>query len=151
MKVILLKAVRDLGKQGEIVEANEGYARNFLIARGMAAPATEGAKAYSENLKRMEQKRLEKEQEELKALTARIAASSCTITRKSGDDGKLFGSVSGADIADALQAQGLEVDKKSVHLPEHIKTTGVFTVKVRPAHGHEASVKVWIVSAGGKQ
>jgi len=151
MKVILLKAVKDLGKQGEIVEANEGYARNFLIARGLAAPATAGAKQYSEKLHRIEQNRLEKEQEELKALTARIAASSCTLTRKAHEDGKLFGSVSNADVADALRAQGLEVDKKAVHLGDHIKTTGVFTVKVRPGPGHEASVKVWIVAEAEKK
>jgi large subunit ribosomal protein L9 len=150
MKVLLLKTVKDLGKQGEIVEANEGYARNFLIARGLAAPATEGAKEYSAKLKRLEEKRLAKEQEELKALTARIAASSCTITRKAADDGKLFGSVTNADIADALRSQGLEVDKKAIHLSDHIKTTGVFTVSVRPGAGHEASVKVWIVKEGGK-
>jgi len=150
MKVLLLKAVKGLGKQGEIVEANEGYARNFLIARGLGAPATEGAKVYSANLKRMEQKRLEKVEEELKALTSRIAASSCTISRKAGEDGKLFGSVSNSDIADALAAQGLEVDKKAVHLSDHIKTTGVFTVTVRPGPGHEAAVKVWIVRDGGK-
>jgi len=150
MKVLLLKTVKDLGKQGEIVEANEGYARNFLFVRGLGAPATEGAKEYSAKLKKIEQKRLAKEQEELKALTARIAASTCTITRKSADDGKLFGSVSGADIADALRAQGLEVDKKAIHLSDHIKTTGVFTVSVRPGVGHEAAVKVWIVKDGGK-
>lgn len=150
MKVLLLKTVKDLGKQGEIVDANEGYARNFLFARGLGAPATEGAKAYSEKLKRIESKRLEKEQEELKELTSRIAASSCTLTRKAADDGKLFGSVTSADIADALQAQGLSVDKKSVFLNDHIKTTGVFTVKVRPGHGHEAELKVWIVREGGK-
>jgi len=150
MKVILLKTVKDLGKQGEIIEANEGYARNFLIARGLGAPATEGAKAYSANLKRQELKRLEKEQEELKALTSRIAASSCTISRKAAPDGKLFGSVTSADISDALRAQGLEVDKKGILLSEHIKTTGVFTVKVSPGQGHQADVKVWIVPIEGK-
>ena len=150
MKVLLLKSVKDLGAQGEIVEVNEGYARNFLFARSLGSPATDGSKAWSERLKKAELRRQEKGEEALKALTSRIASSSCTISRKAGDDGKLFGSVSASDIADALRSQGLEVDRKAVHLSEHIKATGVYTVKVRPGHGHEAPVKVWIVRDEGK-
>lgn len=150
VKVLLLKGVEHLGHRGQIVEVNDGYARNFLFPRKLAAVATPGTTAWAERLKAVEAKRQAEERKELEALGAKLATVSVTLTRKAHDDEKLFGSVTSADIADALASQGLAVDRKKIHLPDHLKSLGVFTVPVRLATGLEAPIKVWIVREAEK-
>jgi len=150
MKVLLLRNVRDVGTGGEIVDVSEGYARNFLLARGLARLATEGTREFAERLKKQEEQRHAKEDQALKELAERLSTASCTIARRAAEDGKLFGSVGPSDVAEALAKQGFEIDRKAVQLPEHIKTSGVYSVKVRLGGTHEAVVRVWVVREEGK-
>ncbi len=148
---MLLRRVGGIGSEGEIVEVSDGHARNFLIPRGLAAPATEGTERFAGRMKHVIEARRQKEDAELAALAEKLGKAECTLARKAGEDGKLFGSVTAADVAEALRAQGFEVDRKSVQLPEHIKTTGVFSVRVVTGGSHEASVRVSVVKEhGGK-
>ena len=141
MKILLLKKVEKLGTPGLLVEVSDGYARNFLLPRGLAVTATKGAVKLAEQLKSTEEHRRQAEEQELKEAAKRLSGVSCTISRLAAEDEKLFGSVSAGDIADALCAQGFSVDKKEVALDEPIKTLGVFTVTVRLGQSHEAQVK----------
>ncbi|HTH41503.1 MAG TPA: 50S ribosomal protein L9 [Rhodocyclaceae bacterium] len=131
MQIILLEKVVNLGGLGDIVKVKDGYARNFLIPQGKAKRATE------ENKKVFEERRaeLEKAQAEklaaAQALAGKIEGQTVTITRKAGVDGRLFGSVGNADIAEALQAQGFDVEKSAVRLPNGpFKIVGDTTVEV---------------------
>lgn len=145
MKVLLLQRVENLGFRGDLKNVSDGYARNFLIPRKLATPATEGVEAYAQRLREDEEKRRVIENAQLAETKDKLAAVSCTISRKAGDDEKLFGSVTSADVADALNRQGFSIEKRKVVLDEPIKALGVFTVKVRLSPEHEADVKVWVV------
>jgi large subunit ribosomal protein L9 len=145
MKVLLLQRVENLGHRGDMMNVSDGYARNFLIPRKLATPATEGVEAYATRLRQDEDKRRELENAQLAETREKLAAVSCTISRKAGDDEKLFGSVTPADVADALNRQGFSIEKRKVTLDDPIKALGVFTVKIKLSPDHEADVKVWVV------
>lgn len=146
MRILLLKSVEHLGPRGDVREVADGYARNYLIPRKLATPATAGLEAHAQRLQRTESKHRQQEHVELKRQVETLGQISCTLVRKAGDDQKLFGSVTSADVADALKTQGLAVDKRQINLQEPIKSLGVFTVLVRLSAEHKANVKVWIVS-----
>jgi len=150
MKVLLLKRVENLGHRGDMTEVSDGYARNFLIPRKLATPATEGVEAYAARLRQDEDERRQLEEAQLKTAAEKLAEVSCTISRKAGTDEKLFGSVASADVADALNKQGFSIDKRKIVLEEPIKTLGVFTVPVKLSPDHEASVKIWVVREAEK-
>ena len=132
MEIILLQKVANLGDLGDQVSVRNGYGRNFLIPGGKAVPATE------ENVKKFEERRAELEKvaaetlAEAQGRAEKIAAlGSITLTCKAGDEGKLFGSVTNIDVADALKAAGVEVEKREVAMPEGpIRQIGEFTVQV---------------------
>ena len=151
MRVLLLKEVETLGVRGELVQVSEGYARNFLLPRKLAIPATAGVEAQAGRMMAADAKRREAKLAELKALADKLSGVSCTVSRRVGADDKLFGSVSAADVATALAAQGLTVDRRQIQLEEHIKTLGVFTVPVKLAPEVVAQVKVWVVKEGEKK
>jgi large subunit ribosomal protein L9 len=151
MRVLLLKEVESLGVRGELVQVADGFARNYLLPRKLAVPATAGVEAQASRMKAAEDKKREAKLAELKALADKLSGVSCTLARKAGPDEKLFGSVAAADIAAALAAQGLPVDRRQVQLAEHLKTLGVFTVPVKLAPEITAQVKVWIVREGEKK
>ena len=131
MKVILQKPVEKLGDPGDVVEVAAGYARNYLVPRGLAVRAEKGALKHAENLKRAHVSRQSKEKIEFEALAATLIASKVTIAARAGEEGKLFGSVTAADIAEAIAAQtGIEVDRKDVHLDEPIRSLGTHDVRV---------------------
>jgi len=149
MKIILQENLEKLGTRGEIVEVAEGYARNYLLPRKIALPATAG------NLKQLERirGRLAKI-EAAEHATATQAASSVTGTtltfeRKAGQTDQLFGSVTAADIAEALAAQGIEVDKRKVALAEPIKVLGEYEVAIKFHHNVAAKIKVVVAREGG--
>jgi len=150
MKVLLLKNVENLGSRGNVVTVSSGYARNFLLPRKMAAPATEGVMAYAERLKQSEVRRIEVEEKAHAELAGKLGQITVKLVRRAGPDDKLFGSVAPADVADALKEQGYEVDKKSVVMEEHIKTVGVFSVPIKISAKHQGSVKVSVVREGEK-
>ena len=145
MDVILRAAIDKLGEPGEIVKVSAGYGRNFLLPRGLAYEATPG------NRKRIEQERarLESAEAARKAtateLAARIEQVQLTFSARVGEEGKLFGSVTTADIAHQLEAQGFHIEKRMIELHEPIKALGVYKVPVRLHAGVHPEIKVWVI------
>lgn len=146
MKVILLDSVENLGALGDLVSVRPGYGRNYLIPSGKAAPATE------ENRRLFEERRAELERAAAEVLAAararaeRLEGVAVTIAVKTGDEGKLFGSVGNADIADAITNAGVEVKKQEVRMPEaHIRHTGTYEVELHLHAEINVQVSVEIV------
>jgi len=132
MKVILQKEVDKLGVPGDLVDVADGYARNYLIPRKLAAPATKGGVKHSERLRRAHQDRVQKAVGEAQSVADRLTGSNVRITARAGEDGRLFGSITVATVADALSAAaGTPIDRHDVNLPEPIRSTGVHEVVVR--------------------
>ena len=145
MKVILMEDVANLGSIGDTVDVKDGYARNFLIPRKLAIAATaRNLKAQAHKLAAIDRKK-EKAAEEARSLADRLAATSLTFTRKAGETGRLFGSVTNMDITDALADQGITVDRKDVILDDHIKELGEFDVSVKLHQDVPASVKITVI------
>ena len=142
MQVILLQDVKGQGKKGELVDVNEGYARNFLIKKGYAEVAT------ANKINDLKQKKASADfhkQEELKAmraLAAELKGKTFKVTIKVGQGGKVFGSVTGANISEALAAAGYEVDKKKVVLEGPIKSVGLYSVELKLAEGVSTAIKI---------
>jgi large subunit ribosomal protein L9 len=131
MKVILQKTVDRLGDPGDVADVADGYARNYLIPRGLAVKAEKGTVRHAESLKRAHETRTKAQKGEFETLAARIIQVPVVVTARAGEEGKLFGSVTGADIAEALSAQaGVQVDRRDVHLDEPIRSVGTHEVKV---------------------
>ncbi len=145
MKVILKEDVEGLGKAGDIVNVKDGYARNFLIPRGLAIRATDKSVKSLEKQKKMILDRINKERKRLQQFAEKLSELTVTIKKKAGEEGKLFGSVTSRDIAEALEAMGYEVDRKKIILEEPIKSIGNYTVKIRLASEIEAEVAVEVV------
>ena len=146
MKVILLKDVKGTGKAREIVEVSDGYARNCLIKKGLAEEAT-AVKVNSLNIKKNSEDF--HKQEEIKALraeSARLRGKTVTLSIKCGENGKMFGSITAKEIADAINAQGFNVDKKKVLLSAPIKNLGSFTVEVKFLPDEIAKITVQVVA-----
>jgi large subunit ribosomal protein L9 len=146
MKVILKQNVESLGKTGDIVKVADGHARNFLIPRGLAMEANVKSIRAVEHDKALILKRAAKEKEKAEALRERLSGVSVTISRRSGEQDKLFGSVGAKDIEQALKDQGVEIDRKDIVLDEPIKSVGEFAVKVKLSQGVSAEVKVSVVA-----
>jgi large subunit ribosomal protein L9 len=144
LKVILTADVEKLGKSGEMKEVAEGYARNFLLPRKMAVPATGGAyRAWQHDIASREDKR-KREREEAEIAAQRIGSTTLTMGVKVGEGGKLFGSITAKDIADALERRGISIDKNKVDLEEPLKMLGTYKVaiKVYPGLTPEVTVDV---------
>jgi large subunit ribosomal protein L9 len=150
MQVILREHVDNLGRRGEIVKVADGYARNYLLPRKLALLATEGNK---KQIERERGKYVVKEAEEQKvaeAMAERLGALEISIAKKVGDTEALYGSVTTADIAEALAAKGFEIDRRKLHLSEPIKRLGEFDVPVRLHPDVTAHVKVRVVAEGAR-
>ena len=131
MKVILQKPVDKLGAPGDVVDVADGYARNFLIPRGLAIRAEKGAVRHAESLKRAHEARTKVQKGEYEALAARLIQTPVVVVARAGEEGRLFGSVTAADVAEALTAQaGAAVDRRDVHLAEPIRSLGTHEVTV---------------------
>lgn len=141
---LLMANVADLGAEGDVVKVSEGYARNYLLPKKLAAPVTPATRKRLEKIQKVREISRKAELEAARALAEKLAKVSCTITMKAKDE-KLYGSVSVNDIAAALKAGGVEVDKSIILLAEPIKELGVFEVKVKLHADVEASIKVWVV------
>ncbi len=145
LELILMTDIEGLGLEGQIVKVSPGYARNYLLPRHLAVAVSQAA------LKRLEKHRLEREARQQKdrasaqALAQTIEQLSCTIPVKVGENDHLFGAVHSHTIAEALKAQGLDLDRRRILLPEPIRELGIFTVKIRLHPEVEASLKVWVV------
>ncbi len=145
MEIILKKDVPKLGHAGEIVRVRPGYGRNFLIPRGLALLATRGNIAEHEHHRRAIQREQEKVRAQYQLVAQKLGGISVSIARKVGKDGKLFGSVGARDIADALTAQNVELDRRLIELPEPIRQVGVFEVSVRFAADISVLLRVTVV------
>ncbi len=133
VKVILKQDVKSLGAKGSIVEVSDGYARNFLLPKGLAVEATESNLNEIRIKRQAEEKRKEKETAYWREIGKKLNSATVVIKARSGEGSKLFGSVTNKDIADRLKADlGLDIDKKVILLPEPIKSLGAYTVEVRP-------------------
>ncbi len=145
MKVILYRDVENLGKVGDIVEVKRGFAQNFLIPKRFAL------EALPKNLKRFElerkkkEKLLEEEKREAEELSLKLRTVSLTISVEAKDDESLYGSIGASEIAKALEAEGINIDKKSVILEEHIKNLGIYEIPIRLHPQVETKIKVWVV------
>ena len=145
MKVILLQTIDRLGKAGDVITVKEGYARNFLIPKKAAKEATTGNMKLLDSIKKRQAEEDMKKLTEAKALAEKLAALSLTIPAQSGEEEKLFGSVSTEDIAVALSAEGVKIDKRDIILSEPIKKLGVYEVIVKLHPEVKANLKVWII------
>lgn len=148
MKAILIKDVDKLGKEGDLVNVKPGYFNNYLEKNGLAIKATPDVVKQWKNKKKEEEKREREEKEEAIALKEKMEALEVNVSVKSGEGGRLFGSITSQDIADALKDQhGIEMDKKKIELDENIKNIGTFPVDVRVYPDMLASLKVNVKEA----
>lgn len=145
MKIVLVSDVKDLGAQGDIVEVKAGYARNYLIPRKIALPATESNLHVATERRKQMVITDEKEKRAAQELATRLAKVSITVSVQAGEDEKLFGSVTSREIGKLLEEQGFTVDRKKILLEDPIKSLGVFNVPIRLHNEVEAMVKVWVV------
>jgi large subunit ribosomal protein L9 len=144
-EVILLADVEGLGVEGEIVRVAEGYARNYLVPRSKAAAVTPATKRLVEKKKQERIAREAADREAAQAQAGELAKASVTLTVKTGENGKLFGSVTAADVLAELEKQGIRLDKKQLELAAPIRELGVFDVRVTLQKDVEATLKVWVV------
>ena len=131
MKVILQKTVERLGDPGDVADVADGYARNYLIPRGLAIRAEKGAVRHAQSLKRAHETRTSARKGEFDALAARLIQEPIVVQARAGEEGKLFGSVTAADVAEAVSVQvGIPLDRKDVHLDEPIRSVGTHEVRI---------------------
>jgi len=145
-EVILLQDVERLGAKGQVVDVSKGYLRNYLVPRRLAEPATKGlldeVRQRQQSAERAAQEAVARAEENAATLNRTVL----TIQQQAGDDGRLFGSVTTQDIADAIRdARGLNVDRRKVHLDEPIRSVGTYMVVVEVADGVTATVKTMVV------
>jgi large subunit ribosomal protein L9 len=150
MKIILQKPVEKLGNPGDITEVADGYARNYLIPRGIAVRAEKGAMRHAESLQRAHRNRLTKRKGEYEALASKlISGGPLVIPARAGEEGKLFGSVTAADIVAVIKGRiDFEVDRHDVRLDDPIRSVGTHEVKVKLFHEVEPILTVEVVAEG---
>jgi len=145
MRVILRENVDNLGNAGDVVTVKPGYARNFLLPRGLALGATDSAVKRIEHERRVIAAQNARSLKDLEGAAAKLSATSVTIARATGEGDRLYGSVTSRDIAEAIVKQGVAIDAKKIDLVDHIKQLGMTEVNVKLGRGVNAKVKVWVV------
>jgi large subunit ribosomal protein L9 len=145
LQVILRKRVEQLGSAGDVVKVAAGYARNYLVPRGLAYPASEASASRVAQERKAQETRLERAAEEARRAAARLEGASLTFVERAGEEDQLYGSVSAERIAEKLQELGHPVERRHVQLEEPIKALGVYNVEVRLHPEAVATVKVWVV------
>jgi large subunit ribosomal protein L9 len=151
MEVILKEDVANLGHRGDVVKVADGYGRNFLLPRKLALQATLANKAVIEQMKAAAARRSATEKAQAEALVTKLEPVVLTFTRKSGESGQLFGSVTPADIASELESKGFEVDRRKIQLNEPIKSLGNFNVAVKLHREVTAHLKVQVVADAAQE
>lgn len=146
MEVVLLQDVKGQGKKGEIVKVNDGYARNFLIKKGLAVEATNSVKNEYNQKKQSEDRKRAIEKAEAEALAKELKGKTFTIKAKVGDNGKMFGSIVAKEIADKLVESGYDVDKKCVNLKDPIKSLGSFDIELKLYQGVTTAIILEVIS-----
>jgi len=145
MKIILLKDWKKLGKEGDIVEVKDGYARNCLIPQRLALVVTEGSSKRLEEIKRVRAKIEDKKKQDFSKIKEKIEKVSLTISAEAKDDEELYGTINQAQILKLLQSEGIDLEKDSLVLDAPIKKLGVYNLKVNVYSGLEATLRVWVV------
>ena len=145
MKVILREDVENLGKIGDVIEVAGGYGRNYLLPRGLAVKASTKNLKEQEHQKKLIRARMDRQRKDAQELAGRLDSVSCTIARKTGEEEKLYGSVTSRDIEEALKEEGVSIDRKRILLDEPIKKLGVYTVPVKLHADVTGNIKVWVV------
>jgi large subunit ribosomal protein L9 len=148
MEVILREHVDNLGRRGEIVKVADGYARNYLLPRKLALPATEGNKQHVARERRIVEAREAEEKSRAEAIAARLASVPLVIARRVGETDQLYGSVTSVDISELLRAKGFEVDRRKLILPEPLKTLGEHEVPLKLHREVTVALKVQVVKEG---
>jgi len=148
MELILRDDVDKVGRRGDIVKVKDGYARNFLLPRGLGMPVTAANKAMIAKERKAHEARLAKEKVEFEALATRIGGLRFVAPRKVGENEVLYGSVTGGDIADFLKAKGIEIDKRKVLVDAPIKHLGEHEVKIKLHPEVQASLKLLVTKEG---
>ena len=148
MELILRDDVEKLGRRGEIVKVKDGFARNFLLPRGLGMPVTAANKAMIEKERKAHQARLAKEKSEFEQLAARVATLRFIAPRKVGENDVLYGSVTSGDVAEFLNAKGIEIDKRKIQLDEPIKHLGEHELKIKLHPEVTATLKLLVTKEG---
>lgn len=151
MEVILRQHVDNLGRRGEIVKVADGYARNYLLPKKLALPATAGNKQHVERERKIFEAREAEERGQAEALAARLTALTISIARRVGDTEQLYGSVTASDIAEFLKEKGFEVDRRKLILPEPIKALGEHAVPLKLHREVTVPLKVHVVREGATE
>jgi len=146
MEVILKEDVANLGHRGDVVKVADGYGRNFLLPRKMAMQATEANMSVIEQMKSAAARRSATEKTQAEELVAKLQPVVLSFTRKTGENGQLFGSVTSADIAGDLESKGFEVDRRKIQLSEPLKSLGEYTVSIKLYREVTAHIKVQVVA-----
>jgi large subunit ribosomal protein L9 len=148
MKIILLQDVKTLGQTGTVVDVADGYARNFLLPRGIAAEASKGSLALLEQQRRAKARRDAEAIANAEALSKQLAEIQLSVPAKAGGNGRLFGAVTNADVANAIHAAlGVEVDRHKIEVPDNIKSLGSYPVEVRLGKNIVAKTTVKVIAA----
>ncbi len=145
MKVIIAKDNSDLGRQGDIVDVAPGYARNYLLPRKLVYPATDHHIKILQDAREKQRRQEEKELIEARRTAEILAEGSYTLAVAAGEEDRLYGSVSAADISEALGKEGQAIDKSRIQLEEPIKKLGIYSIPVNIPPGVETMIKVWVV------
>jgi large subunit ribosomal protein L9 len=146
MKIILQREVEKLGVPGDVVDVADGYARNFLIPRKLAVPATKGSVKHAETLKQAHEARVQKAVQEAQAVADKLGATAVRIRGKAGEDGRLFGSVTPAKVAEEIEkAAGVPIDRRHLDLPEPIRSVGAHEVVIHLHQDVSATVTIDVV------
>ena len=149
MKVVLQRPVEKLGVPGDVVDVADGYARNYLVPRGIAVRATRGMVRHQESLRRAHQIRVAKGKADAEAVASRLMASPLQVSARAGDEGKLFGSITAEALAEEIERQtGVSVDRRDVRLSEPIRSLGAHEVRVRLYPEVEPIISVEVVAQG---
>ena len=144
VKVIMRQTVEKLGEEGTVVVVKDGFARNYLIPKGLAVRATTKRVKNIEHERKLIEDRRRRELKEAGSLAQKIQQASCRVYVQVGEEDKLFGTVTTADIAEVLVEQGIDIDRKKISLEEPIRALGIYTARVRVAPEVTAELKVWV-------
>ncbi len=150
MDVILRTYVSHLGERGDLVKVADGYARNYLLPRKLALPATEGNRKRVERERKLMEERETEEKAQAEAIAARLTALELEFTRRVGDTEQLYGSVTGVDIAGLLKEKGFEIDRRKLVLPDPIKALGTHEVPLKLHRAVTVALKVQVLRQGGE-
>ena len=145
MEIILRDHVDNLGKRGEVVKVADGYARNYLLPRKLALPATDANKKWIERERKIAEARDQEERGAAEAIATRLTALDLSVARRVGENDQLYGSVTNADIADLLKAKGFDIDRRKILLPDPLKALGETSVPIKLHRDVTAQVRVAVV------